>query len=46
MMGFNLSKGMTAWITTREETNSEFMEGFHSSCFSFFLFGEFGSFFL
>jgi hypothetical protein len=28
---------MTAWIRTREETNSEFVEGFHS-CFSFFLF--------
>jgi len=28
---------MTAWIKTSEELNSEFMEGFHSSSFSFFL---------
>jgi len=29
---------MTAWIRIREETNSEFVEDFHSSSFSFFLF--------
>jgi len=28
---------MTAWIRTREETHSEFVDGFHSSSFSFFL---------